>query len=215
MLRVIRSTIESIHIDSDLEDDFDDAVTAALREPVRETYKSDEIGQKTSRIVLMPYTDPTGARRWAVWEENPDIVHCQDTDDLNEAITAYETAVRMTSESAGIVCDDEGNEQPLWDETDVAGVAARTVNDGASNSSRAYLIDATWAHEDFLTTETEYQRATQRRQVAFAQMLASRRRGAQATLARHVDLKEPTVKTIATKGRQILADRAAATMAAE
>ncbi|MFJ2218199.1 hypothetical protein ACIQVO_38370 [Streptomyces sp. NPDC101062] len=210
MLRVIRSTIESIHIDGALEDDFDDAVTAALRDPIRETYKTDEIGQKTSHIALMPYTDPTGARRWAVWEETSDIVHCQDTDDLNEAITAYETTVRMTSKSAGIVCDDEGNEQPLWDETDVTGVAARTVNDGASNSSSAYLIDATWAHEDFLATEAEYQQATRRRQVAFAQMIASRRRGAQAILARHVSLKEPTVKTIVTKGRQILADRAAA-----
>lgn len=214
MLRVINSTIQGLDIDADLEDAFTAAVNAAqtARDTVRETFQNDEIGQKSSHIALVPYTDPTGAHRWAVLEENPADIDWQDTDDLDEAIAAYEYAVRATTKGFVPNHDEEGEERPVWDESDVDGVPARTVNDGDSNNHSALLIDAKWAHEEFTAAEKGYQQATQRRQVAFAKMIDAWGRGGQSALASRVDLKDPTVKVIADKGRQILAERAAAAL---
>ncbi|MFI8169811.1 hypothetical protein ACIGAN_26125 [Streptomyces sp. NPDC085931] len=156
--------------------------------------------------MLLPYTDPNGEHRWAVFDYGPTEYDCQDTDDLDEAIAAYEEWVRGATAMPSY--DEDGEELPLWDESDVEGVPAqraKQVYDGAAGNNNARLIDAEWAHEEFIKAEENYQQATRRRQVAFAKMIDSRGRGEQALLACRIDLKEPTVKTIADKGRALLA----------
>lgn len=206
MLRVIRSSIQSIDIDADQADDFQAALDVALgrRDEVRETFSLDEIGQKAYHLALMPYTDPNGERRWVVFDAGPSEVDFQDTDDLDEAIAAYEEWVRGASAGAMPSYNKDGEELPLWDESDVEGISAKEVSDGVANNDKARLIDAEWAHEEFAKVEEDYQRATQRRQIAFAKVIDSWGRGGQATLAGRVSLKEPTVKAIADKGRALL-----------
>lgn len=209
MLRVIRSSVQGLDIAPDLADAYEEAVDKALSEraEVRETCGLDELGQKEYRIALLPYTDPTGARRWAILDDGPSESDWQDTDDLEEAIAAYEEWVRAATEGAMPSYDDEGNEKPAWDESDVEGVSAETEYDGDSHNDTARMIDAQWAHDAFTAAEEAYQQATQRRQMAFAKVIDSWGRGGQAVLAKRVDLKEPTVKTIADKGRYLLAQR--------
>lgn len=207
MLRVIHSTVQGLDIDTDREEDFDAAVNKALdaRDEVRETYSLDEIGQKAYRIAVLPYTDPDGNHRWAVLDESPAEVDWQDTDDLDEAITTYEELVRDTTKVAMPRYDEDGDELPVWDATDVDEVSAENIYDAEAANASARLIDAQWAHQNFTTVEHAYQQATQRRQVAFAKSVDSFGRGGQAVLSKRVDLKEPTVKAIADKGRAILA----------
>ncbi|MFF7795586.1 hypothetical protein [Streptomyces sp. NPDC007991] len=207
MFRVIRSSIQNIDIDADQADDFEAAIDAAItrRDQVRETFSCDEIGQKAYHLALLPYTDPNGEHRWAIFDSGPTEYDCQDTDDLDEAITAYEEWVRGATAGAMPSYDEDGEELPLWDESDVEGISAKEVYDGDAGNDNARLIDAEWAHEEFTKAEESYQQATQRRQVAFAKMIDSRGRGGQAMLASRVNLKEPTVKTIADKGRALLA----------
>ncbi|MEZ3180750.1 hypothetical protein KYY02_19280 [Streptomyces pimonensis] len=209
MLRVIRSSIQGIDIDTDQADDFEAAINAALgrRDEVRETFSLDEIGQKAYHLALMPYTDPNGEHRWVIFDSGPSECDFQDTDDLDEAIAAYEEWVRGATAGAMPSYDKEGEELPIWDETDVEGISAKEIYDGAANNDTARLIDAEWAHEKFSKAEESYQQATQRRQIAFAKMIDSWGRGGQAILAKRVDIKEPTVKTIADKGRALLAQR--------
>lgn len=206
MLRVVRSSVQGLDIDDDLADEYEEAIDKALnaRDQVRETYSLDAIGQKEYHFALLPYTDPTGAFRWAILESAPATYECQDTDDVEEAIATYEEWVRAWTESAMPSYDDEGNEKPLWDESDVEGVAAETLYDGNSGNLNARMQDAEWAHEAITAVEEAYQQATQRRQVAFARLIDSWGRGGQTVLAKRVDLSEPTVKAIADKGRQIL-----------
>jgi hypothetical protein len=209
MLRVIRSTVQGADIDPDLADEYEEAIDKALaaRDEERETVSYDEIGQKAYRIALLPYTDPTGAHRWAILDDGPSESDWQDTDDLDEAIATYEEWVRGATAGAMPAYDDEGNEKPIWDESDVAGVSAETEYDGDTNNQRARLLAAEWAHAEFTAAEQSYQEATRRRQVAFAKAIDSWGRGGQAVLAKRVELKEPTVKTLADKGRQILAQQ--------
>jgi hypothetical protein len=209
MLRVIRSTVQGADINPDLADEYEQAIDKALaaRDEERETVSYDEIGQKAYRIALLPYTDPTGAHRWAILDDGPSESDWQDTDDLDEAIATYEKWVRDATAGAMPTYDDEGNEKPVWDESDVAGVSAETEYDGDTHNERARLLAAQWAHEEFTAAEQSYQEATRRRQVAFAKAIDSWGRGGQAVLAKRVELKEPTVKAIADKGRQILAEQ--------
>jgi hypothetical protein len=211
MLRVIRSTVQGVDIDSDLEDAYEKAIDQALaaRDEERETVGLDELGQKADRIALLPYTDPTGAHRWAILDDGPSESDWQDTDDLDEAIATYEEWVRGATEGAMPEYDDEGNQKPIWDESDVEGVSTATEYDGSSNIDRARMLAAQWAHEEFLAAEQSYQEATRRRQASFAKAIDSWGRGGQAVLAKRVDLKEPTVKTLADKGRQVLAAQTA------
>lgn len=206
-MRAIRSTIQSIDIDADQAEAFEAAIDQAIarRDQVRETFSCDEIGQKEYHLVLLPYTEPNGEHRWAVFDYGPTEYDCQDTDDLDEAIAAYEEWVRRATASASPSYDEDGEEIPLWDESDVEGVPAKEVYDGAAGNRNARLIDAEWAHEEFTKVEAIYQQATRRRQVAFAKMIDSWGRGGQAMLAGRISLKEPTVKTIADKGRVLLA----------
>ncbi|MFI8792647.1 hypothetical protein [Streptomyces sp. NPDC055105] len=209
MLRVIRSTVQGLDIDPDLEDAFAEAIQTALdnRDQVRETFATDDAGQKDYHLALLPYTDPTGAHRWAVLDSGPSEVDWQDTDDLEEAIAAYEEWVRGATDGAVPDHDDEGNEKPLWDESDVDGIKAEETLNGDSANQTARMLDAVWAHEAFPAAEEAYRQATQRRQVAFARVIDSWGRGGQAMLGSRIKLSEPTVKAIADKGRQILAER--------
>lgn len=206
MLRVIRSTVQGLGIDSEQEEAFEEAIDAALKDraEVRETFSLDDADQKAYQIALLPYTDPNGAHRWAILDNGPSEVDWQDTDDLDEAIAAYEEWVRAATQGAMPSYDDEGNEKPLWDESDVEGVRAEQEYDGDSHNETARMWDAERAHEAFLATEKTYQQATQRRQVAFAKVIDSWGRGGQVILANKVGLKEPTVKTLADKGRALL-----------
>jgi hypothetical protein len=61
------------------------------------------------------------------------------------------------------------------------------------------------AHADYLKAEVAYKTATVARQVAFAQAIDAMGRGGQAVLSRKVGLAAPTVKSIADRGREILA----------
>lgn len=209
MLRVIRSSVQGVDINDEQAEDFEAAIDAALanRDQVRETYALDEIGQKDYHLALVPYTDPNGEHRWAILDNGPTEVDWQDTDDLDEAIAAYEEWVRGATAGAMPTYDDEGNEKPLWDESDVAGIPAKDEYDGASHIESARMIDAQWAHEEFVAEEKAYQKATQRRQIAFAKLIDASGRGAQAVLAKSIDIKEPTVKAIADKGRILIGQR--------
>ncbi|MEU6459719.1 hypothetical protein [Streptomyces sp. NPDC047065] len=62
-------------------------------------------------------------------------------------------------------------------------------------------------HAAYLEAEAAYKEATVARQVAFAQAIDTMGRGGQTLLANKVGLSAPTVKGIADRGRQILADR--------
>lgn len=209
MLRVINSTVQGIDIDDEQAEAYEDAINAALkaRDQVRETFSLDEIGQKEYHIALLPYTDPAGAHRWAILDSGPTETDWQDTDDLDEAIATYEEWVRAATAGAMPQYDEDGAEKPLWDESDVEGVPAKEESDGGSHNDTARMIDAQWAHEEFNAAEQSYQQATQRRQVAFAKVIDSWGRGGQAILANRVELRDPTVKAIADKGRQILAEK--------
>lgn len=209
MFRVIRSTLQAVDIDENLEDAFEDAINAALaaRAEVRETYSTDGIGQKDCHIALLPYVDPTGARRWVVLHEDPAESDWQDTDDLDEGIAYYEKAVRETTACFVPDYDEEGEELPVWDETDVEGVPAREVGDGGAGNALAYQTAAQWAHEEFTAAEKAYRAATRRRDASFAEMAESWGRGGKAILASQVGLKEPTVKRIADRGQKVLKTR--------
>lgn len=207
MLRVIRSSIQGIDIDTDQEDAFEAAIDAALRrrDEIRETFSLDEIGQKSYHLAVMPYTDPNGEHRWVIFDSGPAECDFQDTDDLDEAIATYEEWVRGATAGAMPSYDKDGEELPIWDETDVEGISAKETYDGSAKNDTARLIDAEWAHAEFAKAEKSYQQATQRRQVAFAKMIDSWGRGGQAVLAKRADIKEPTVKAIADKGRALMA----------
>lgn len=206
MFRVIRSTVQGLDIDQDQAEAFEQAIDTALNAggAVRETYGLDDIGQKEYHIALLPYTDPDGEHRWAVLNSGPAEVDWQDTCDLAEAVAAYEDEVRDTTAGAMPEYDDEGDELPLWNVSDVKGIAARDEQDGDDHSNTARLTDAEWAHAEFTSAEDEYHKAAQRRQVAFARVIDGWGRGGQAVLARRVGLKEPTVKALADRGREIL-----------
>jgi hypothetical protein len=85
--------------------------------------------------------------------------------------------------------------------------------------------EAVQAHADFLQAEAEYKEATVRRQVSFAKAIDATGRGGNAILSHAVELAAPTVKSIADRGRDVLASpkgadvvsavRTAASLAAE
>jgi len=62
------------------------------------------------------------------------------------------------------------------------------------------------AHDAYRKAEAAYKAATVARQVAFAQAIDAMGRGGNAILSRKVDLSAPTVKSIADRGREVLAD---------
>lgn len=211
MLRVIRSTVQDVDIDTEQAEDFEKAIDDALdrRDQERETFSLDDAQQPDYRIVLLPYTDPNGQHRWAVLDSGPTEVDWQDTDDLDEAIAAYEEWVRAATAGATPDYDSEGNRKPMWDESDVEGVAASVRRDGSNANNSARLVDAKWAHEELVAMEDTYRERIETRQIKFAKAADAWGRGGPAVLASRVDLKSPTVKQIVDRGRELLAEKSA------
>ena len=69
------------------------------------------------------------------------------------------------------------------------------------NPSEPLMAAAEEAHSGFGSIETVYEAATRHRQSSFARAIDAHGRGGQAALARRVKLTEPTVRTIADRGR--------------
>ncbi|MGQ5576782.1 hypothetical protein [Streptomyces sp. ECR3.8] len=67
--------------------------------------------------------------------------------------------------------------------------------------------EAEKAHTAYLKAEAAYKEATVARQVAFARAVDAHGRGGNAVLSNKIGLAAPTVKSIADRGRAILADR--------
>ncbi|MDX3243680.1 hypothetical protein [Streptomyces sp. ME18-1-4] len=65
--------------------------------------------------------------------------------------------------------------------------------------------EAAEAHASYLRAEVAYKEATVKRQVAFAKAVDAMGRGGNAILSRKVGLAAPTVKSIADRGREVLA----------
>lgn len=63
------------------------------------------------------------------------------------------------------------------------------------------------AHTEYLKAEAAYKEATVARQVAFAKAIDAMGRGGNAILSNKIGLSAPTVKSIADRGRKILADQ--------
>lgn len=212
MLRVIRSTVQSIDIDADRDDDFIDAAQAG--ELLRETYTKNKHGQKDFSVELRTYTDPEGQNRFAVLYSDPSEVDWQDTDDYAEARGLYEESVRESERGASLEVDEDGNEKPAFTFTDVPGVEGYEAGAEESGDATAYLLIAEWATIEAEEAQRIATEKTQARQIAYARAIDNFGRGGQAALARRVGKSEPTVKDIAARGRVLLAeltDSAAAT----
>ena len=69
------------------------------------------------------------------------------------------------------------------------------------DAGAAAEAEAVQAHADYLQAEAAYKEATVKRQVAFAKAIDRMGRGGNAVVARKIGLSEPTVKSIADRGR--------------
>ncbi|MGW2113151.1 hypothetical protein [Streptomyces sp. NPDC001948] len=205
MLRVIRSTVQGIDIDADLEDEFSTAAEAGKL--LRETYSESRYGQRDFSVEVRAYTDPEGRHRFAVLYATPADVDWQDTDSYPEARTAYEEMVRETVKGADIEVDEDGNEKPPFAATDVPGVDG--YEDGAEEAgdAEAFMLVAEWATAEAEEAQQIAAEKAQARQIAYAVAIDEFGRGGNAVLARRIKKKEPTVKDIADRGRVILKER--------
>ncbi|MFB7312933.1 hypothetical protein [Streptomyces sp. NPDC056192] len=204
MLRVIRSTVQSLNIDADFEDDYSTAAQAGNL--LRETYSENQYGQKDFSIELRTYTDPKGQNRFAVLYSDPSEVDWQDTDDYAEARGLYEESVRESEKGVIPEVDEDGNEKPVFTATDVPGVEGYEAGAEESGDATAYLMIAEWATAEAEEAQRVATEKTQARQIAYARAIDTFGRGGQAALARRVGKSEPTVKDIADKGRALLAE---------
>lgn len=215
MLRVIRSTVQSLTIDTDQEDAFQEAVEAG--EQLRETYNTDQIGQKDTHYQLIAYTDPNGEHRFAVLAEEPAECDWQDTDTFDEALDLYEETVRATAAGMGDDYeeyeDEETGEWVVGDRkqpfkfTDVPGIHGYEDKAEEVGNAQGRMLEAQWATEAAEAAQRIAAEKTEARQIAYARAVDEFGRGGNAVLARQVGLSEPTVKAIADKGRQLLAQR--------
>lgn len=204
MLRVINSTVQGLDIDPDQGDAFQEAVEAG--EQLRETYNTDDIGQKDAHYQLIAYTDPNGEHRFAVRADEPSECDWQDTDSFGEALALYEETVQATAAGMGIQVDEEtGNEKNPFEFTDVPGIDG--YEDGAEETGNVQgrMLEAQWATEEADKAQRLAEEKTRARQIAYARAVDEFGRGGNAVLARNVSLSEPTVKAIADKGRALLA----------
>lgn len=87
-------------------------------------------------------------------------------------------------------------------ESDAYWAIVEQHDDGAAAEAKAVQ-----AHSDYLQAEAAYKEATVKRQIAFAKAIDATGRGGNAILARKLNLSAPTVKSIADRGREILASR--------
>lgn len=212
MLRVISSTVQAVAIDSDQEEAFEEAVRAG--EQLRETYNTDEIGQKAAHYQLIAYTDPNGQHRFAVTADEPSESDWQDTDSFDEALALYEETVQATAVGIGDEYeeyeDEETGEWVVGDRkapfkfTDVPGVYGYEKGAEEVGNAQGRMLEAEWATEAAEAAQRLAEEKTQARQLAYARAVDEFGRGGNAVLARRVGLSEPTVKAIADKGRAML-----------
>ncbi|MEU9849331.1 hypothetical protein [Streptomyces sp. NPDC047985] len=202
MLRVIRSTVQGLDIDAELEDGFADAAQAGKL--LRETYSTNEHGQKDFSIAVRAYTDPEGQNRFAVLYSTPSAVDWQDTDDYVEARNLYEGMVRESENGAAGEIDEHGNEKPVFTATDVPGVDGYEDGAEGEGDAEAYMLLAEWATAEAEEAQRIAAEKAQARQIAYALAVDTFGRGGNAVLARRAGKKEPTVKDIADRGRVIL-----------
>ncbi|MFB7763624.1 hypothetical protein [Streptomyces xiamenensis] len=215
---MISSTVAAEDVDGEYREELEQALHAAHGvggNEVRETYSLDDIGQKEYHIALLPYTEPSGAHRWAVLESGPTESDWADTDDLDEALATYERAVYDATRVSEPDIDEAGNELPVWAYSDVAGVHAKEEGDPERGISAAREVDAVWAHEAVVAQEKLYKAALERRQIAFARFKDAYGRGAAATLALRVNREWPTVKKITDSGHVMLAENFRKTFAVD
>ena len=206
MLRVIRSTVQAIDIDTDLEDAFDQAIEAGIT--MRETYSTDSIGQKEYRIQLLAYTDPTGAHRWAVTYDNPSEADWQDTRDLTEAITLYEQTVRDEADGMGERYEEDpedpsgpGELKDPFDSTDVPGVRGYEAGAEESGNNSALVLDAKWWNEEYTAAKDAADALEKPRRAAIAAAVDAHGRGGQTFVAKALGIGQPTVNDLARRGR--------------
>jgi hypothetical protein len=88
--------------------------------PERESYCTDEIGQRTFEVVLASYTTPQGESRWAVYTSDNEGEAYLDSGDEEEASTRYEAEVREFARCA------DASMYAWWEVTDVEGLAQNT-----------------------------------------------------------------------------------------
>lgn len=212
MFRVIRSTTQGIDIDPERADEWEEAAEGPTAYTYRETYRESD-GQKDSHYRLISYTDPDGQNRWAFLIDEPAESDWQDTDDLAEALAAYEEGVRETAEGIAdeyeTVEDDETGEQVerLRDPftfTDVPAVPGYEDEAEETGNGQAWMQEAQWKAEAADKAQAAAQAAAEAKHRAFARALEAWGRGGQAYLARKLEISEPSVKSSADKGRDLL-----------
>ncbi|MFJ2279272.1 hypothetical protein ACIOEZ_34550 [Streptomyces sp. NPDC087866] len=202
MLRVIRSTIQTLDIDIDLEDDYSTAAQSGTL--LHETYSEDAHGQKDLSIEVRAYTDPEGKNRFAILYTGLTDIDWQDTNDYPEARASYEQIVREEEQGAAVDIDDDGNEKPLFTATDVPGVTNYEEGSEEAGTAEAYMLLAEWATAEAEEAQRVATEKAQARQTAYALAVDSFGRGGNVVLARRIGKSEPTVKSIADRGRAIL-----------
>ncbi|MDT0476226.1 hypothetical protein RM863_29285 [Streptomyces sp. DSM 41014] len=204
MLRVIHSSVQTVGIDTDQEDGFEAAVRSG--EQLRETYSKD------ARYDLVAYIDPDGLHRFAVRISEPSAYDWQDTHSFDEALALYEESVREAAEGMWTAVDEEtGDELPPFEFTDVPGVQGYESGAEEAGTIKGRMLDAEWATEEADKAQRAADGTTRARQIAYARAIDKFGRGGNAYLARRLGLSEPTVKAIADRGRQILAEQAEGT----
>lgn len=129
---------------------------------------------------------------------------------MNRADIAYQVSLTMGGDTDGFDLD------AILDDLAEAGVTS-SVDDIDSDTYWEVISrhdtgaraeeKAQKAHAAYLEAEAAYKEATVARQVAFARAIDTMGRGGQTILANKLGLSAPTVKGIADRGRQILADR--------
>lgn len=205
MLRVIRSTVQSLDIDADREDDFAGAAQAG--ELLRESNIKDKHGQTALDVEVRAYTDPDGQKRFAVLYTGPAEIDCQDTGSYDEARNLYEETVRAEEQGAVLNVDENGQERPVFAYTDVPGVGGYEDETEEAGDAQGYMLEAEWVTVEAEEAQRIAAEKTQARQIAYARAIDSFGRGGQALLARRVGKSEPTVKDIAARGRVLLKEQ--------
>lgn len=127
---------------------------------------------------------------------------------MNRTDIAYQVSLTMDGDTAGFDLDailddlaDAGVQDSVDDiDSDTYWEIVNRHDTGAQAEEQAEK-----AHANYLKAEVAYKEATVARQVAFAQAIDAMGRGGNAVLSRKVGLAAPTVKSIADRGRELLA----------
>ncbi|GAA2192677.1 hypothetical protein [Streptomyces bangladeshensis] len=130
---------------------------------------------------------------------------------MNRTDIAYQVSLTMDGDTDGFDLDailDDLAEAGVTDSVDDIDSETyweiiRRHDTGAQAEDKAEK-----AHANYLRAEAAYKEATIARQVAFAEAIDAMGRGGNAILSNKIGLSAPTVKSIADRGRKILAARA-------